>query len=129
MRDAARKLADRLHLRCLRHLALQFRLFAIVADREQHRRFAQSANPGDAKRDGFLPAIAQPHRQVSRKRRTAGIATNGIRHRRFIIANHQVAGIERLLLLADTGGFCERIVEKQKPSVTVGKRQPQWQQR
>ena len=64
MRHPAGQLANRLHLGCLRHLAFQFRFLAIVADREQHRSLAQSADPRDPQSDRFLAAAAQPHRQI-----------------------------------------------------------------
>src|SRR3546814_6271044 len=50
MRDAARELADRLHLRRLRDLALEARFLARILEAEQHRRLAQPAHPDDAHR-------------------------------------------------------------------------------
>ena len=129
MRHPAGQLANRLHLGCLRHLAFQFRFLAIVADREQHRSLAQSADPRDPQGDRFLAAAAQPHRQIAGQRRAAGIAPHRIRHGGLVIADHQVAGIERLLVLANAGYFGKSLIEKQEPPVAVGQGQAKRQQR
>src|SRR3546814_12750086 len=50
MRDTARELADRLHLRRLRDLALEARFLARILEAEQHRRLAQPAHSDDAHR-------------------------------------------------------------------------------
>ena len=128
MRHAPGQLPDGLHFGRLCDLALQFRFFAIVANGQQHSRFAEPANAGNAERNRFFPSIAQSHREIARLWRTAGVATHGIGDRRLVVADHQVTRIKRLLLLANACGFGKGLVEEQEPSVAVGQRKTKGQQ-
>ena len=64
VRNTARELPHRLHLRGLRHFALQPRFLAIVLEAQQHRRIAEAARTRDRQGDRLVGMILQPHRKV-----------------------------------------------------------------
>ena len=63
VRDAAGELADDLHFRRLRNLPLELGFLAIVLEKEQHRRIAKTAQPGNRQCDGFRRLVTSTELQ------------------------------------------------------------------
>ncbi len=129
VRDAAGKLADRLHLGLLRDLALEARLLAIVLEAEQHRRLAEPAHAGEAERHRFLGLDAQPHLQVARHLRTDGVAAHRIGDCGLVFRHHEVAGIAGPGAVRDARRPAEGLVVEEQAPVAVRHAEAKGQQR
>src|SRR3546814_18169511 len=91
MRDAARELADRLHLRRLRDLALEARFLARILEAEQPRRLAQPAHPDDAHRYRIAPLPRAADRKGAADLLPAALAEDQLRKPPRFPARHGVA--------------------------------------
>ena len=129
MRDAARQLADRLHLGRLRDFPLQARLLRIVLEAEEHGGIAQPARAGDGERHGLVRMVLQPHRHVGGVGGAAREATDRVGDRGLVLAHHQVARIDGRVAAADAGGAREGVVHLQEAAVAVDQRHPERHQR
>src|SRR3546814_19835663 len=85
MRDAASELADRLHLRRLRDLALEPRFLARILEAQKHRRFAEPAHADDAHRHRIHALPREPDRQGAAELLPAGVALGHIGKRSLVL--------------------------------------------
>src|SRR3546814_10754958 len=115
MRDAARELADRLHLRRLRDLALEARFLARILEAEQHRRLAQPAHPDDAHRYRIAALPREADRQVAADLLPAAVAADHVGKRPLVLADDDVAGIARHPAFGQARGAHESAVHIQEP--------------
>ena len=129
VRDTAGQLPNRLHLRCLGDLALQLRFFGIVLQAEQHGCFAKPAGTGDRECYRIIGAVLEPYRDVARNGLSVGKTSHGVGHRCLILADKQVAGIDRIGVGGDARRTDECVIEVQETSVAVRKGKAQRQHR
>src|SRR3546814_5879848 len=93
MRDAARELVDRLHLRRLRDLALEPRFLARILEAQKHRRFAEHAHADDAHRHRIAALPREPDRQVAADLLPAAVVADHVGKRSLVLTDNDVAGI------------------------------------
>ncbi len=119
MRDATSQLADRLHLRRLRHLPLELAFLAIVLEAEQHGCLAQAPDARQTERRRLLRLVAQPDGDIARHLRPHRKAAHGVCDCCLIFPHDQIAGITRSFATLEPRRAGEGIVEKQDATIAI----------
>ena len=122
MRHAAGKLTDRLHFGGLGDLPFKLRFLAIVLQAQQDSRIAQPADARNRQRNRLVRIAFQSDGDVTRHGLAAGVTPDRIGNGRFVLGNHQIAGIRRQSIRLYSSNTGKGIIGKKETPVPIDER-------